>query len=219
MTSGQSTAAESFGWGDTARDWARAFVLSSHVAHKISPPPRPDLRAGTAPPERLPGPGRAASLTVLDRAERVPRPAALREASARAKLLHVFLHHEIQAAELCAWAFVAFPETPLEFRRGLLRILDDEVRHAAMYARRLEELGACYGDHAVRDWFWQRTLQCETPLHYVALMGLGFEGGNLEHAQRFSAQLANVGDGVTAGLVMMHGAGSLAARRSRRLCR
>ncbi|MEM1451962.1 MAG: DUF455 family protein, partial [Planctomycetota bacterium] len=154
-----------------------------------------------AAPLRLNGPGRAATIEVRDRADRVPKAAALREASARARLLHVFLHHEVQAAELSAWAVLAFPDTPVEFRRGLFKILDDEVRHAALYAERLDALGVRYGDHAVRDWFWQRTLGCETPVQYLALMGLGFEGGNLEHAQRFEAQLADAGDPESARLV------------------
>lgn len=198
-------------WGPTASDWARAYIRAERITDKLAPPVRPDLSAEapgcgqSVAPERLAGPGRAASLSVVDRAERIPRAGALRETSARAKLLHVFLHHEIQAAELFAWAFLAFPQAPLEFRRGLLRILDDEVRHAAMYAKRLGELGARYGDHAVRDWFWERTLQCESPLQYVALMGLGFEGGNLEHAQRFSLQLAEAGDDTSAGLVAQVG--------------
>jgi uncharacterized ferritin-like protein (DUF455 family) len=53
----------------------------------------------------------------------------------------------------------------------------------------------------VRDWFWQRTLQCDTPLQYVALMGLGFEGGNLEHARRFDGLLRGAGDLESAELV------------------
>lgn len=118
-----------------------------------------------------------------------------------ARLLHVFTHHEIQAAELCGWAILTFPETPAEFRQGLFSVMQDEVRHAALYSARIEALGASYGQHAVRDWFWERTLGCETPLQYVALMGLGFEGGNLEHANRFERQLRVAGDPVSAELV------------------
>ncbi|QDV07047.1 hypothetical protein Poly30_25660 [Planctomycetes bacterium Poly30] len=190
----------------TASEWCRAYVESSDVAEKLRPAPRPgdgdpSLGAERDLPRRLPGPGRAAHLRVLDRAEKIPKPGALVEASAVAKLLHVFLHHEIQAAELCAWAFLAFPEAPSEFRAGLLGILDDEVRHAALYAGRIEELGASYGDFPVRDWFWARTLTATTPLQYVALMGLGFEGGNLEHAARFEALLREAGDERSASLV------------------
>jgi len=118
-----------------------------------------------------------------------------------ARLLHVFTHHEIQAAELCGWALLAFPGAPDAFREELFSVMLDEVRHAACYAARLEELGAPYGTHAVRDWFWERTLGCQTPLQYVALMGLGFEGGNLEHAHRFEALLREAGDAQSAELV------------------
>ena len=41
-----------------------------------------------------------------------------------------------------AWALLAFPEAPLDFRRGLLRILDDEQRHTRMYIARVEDAGA-----------------------------------------------------------------------------
>lgn len=146
-------------------------------------------------------PGRCSGLRVQERAERIPRPAALREASARAKLLHVFLHHEIQAAELSAWAILRFPEAPEEFRRGLLGILDDEARHAHMYLGRVRELGCDYGDFAVRDWFWQRARHCRSALQYTALMGLGFEGANIDHAARFERQLREVGDDRSADLV------------------
>ena len=146
-------------------------------------------------------PGRGEALTVVERAERIPRPAALREVSARVKLLHVFLHHEIQAAELSAWAVLRFPGTPEPFRRGLLRIQNDEARHAGMYLKRIEELGGSYGDHAVRDWFWERARSVRAPEEYVALMGLGFEGANLEHAERFEGQLRAVGDAASADLV------------------
>lgn len=186
----------------TAAEWCRAYVEASDVAEKLRPAPRPpedDSDAGV--PLRLLGPGRACVLRVLDRAEKIPKPGALVEASAVAKLLHVFLHHEIQAAELCAWAYLAFPSAPAEFRSGLLGILDDEVRHAALYASRIGELGASYGDFPVRDWFWTRTLGATTPLQYVALMGLGFEGGNLEHAARFETLLREAGDERSAGMV------------------
>ncbi|MEM9802091.1 MAG: DUF455 family protein [Planctomycetota bacterium] len=187
------------------QDWAREYVLSEDLATKLAPGPRGPLAEHHREPERLGRPGRALNLVVTERAERIPRAGALSQASAVARLLHVFVHHEIQAAELCAWALLAFPETPREFREGLLGILDDEVRHAAAYARRVEELGSRYGELPVRDWFWQRTLGCETPLQYVALMGLGFEGGNLEHARRFERQLREAGDGRSADLVRQVG--------------
>jgi uncharacterized ferritin-like protein (DUF455 family) len=108
--------------------------------------------------------------------------------------MHTFLHHELQAAELMAWALLAFPETPRAFRRGLLGVLGDEVRHMGLYLGYLSSLGFTYGSFPVRDWFWERVPSCPTAAHFVALMGMGFEGGNLDHTQRFARRLRAAGD-------------------------
>src|SRR5262249_50768073 len=109
-------------------------------------------------------------------------------------VVHTFLHHELQAAELMAWAILAFPETPLAFRRGLVGIFADEVRHMGLYARHLERLGHAYGDFPVRDWFWERVPRAATAAHFVAVLGIGFEGGNLDHARRFAERFRAAGD-------------------------
>src|SRR2546430_3572368 len=44
------------------------------------------------------------SLDVVIRSAKSPGPVALRSARRRAQLVHTFLHHELQAAELMAWA-------------------------------------------------------------------------------------------------------------------
>jgi uncharacterized ferritin-like protein (DUF455 family) len=108
--------------------------------------------------------------------------------------LHTFFHHELQAAELMCWAVLAFPATDLEFRRGLLKICLDEVRHMNMYRSHIEQLGFQLGDFPVRDWFWQRVPNCETPMQFVAMMGMGLEAANLEHAVDFSQRFLDVGD-------------------------
>jgi uncharacterized ferritin-like protein (DUF455 family) len=108
--------------------------------------------------------------------------------------MHTFFHHELQAAELMAWAVLAFPDTPRELRQGLLRIALDEVRHMNMYARAIERLGHRIGEQAVRDWFWARVPSCPDPASFMAVMGLGFESANLEHAQTFAARFREAGD-------------------------
>ncbi len=189
----------------TIEAWCLDYISAEEVAAKCSPGEPPALFDGYYAPDlavcSAMAPGRGVGLRVQERAERIPRPAALREASARAKLLHVFMHHEIQAAELSAWAILRFPDAPAEFRRGLLGILDDEARHAQMYLGRVRELGSQYGDFAVRDWFWEKARHCTTPLQYTALMGLGFEGANIDHAARFERQLRDVNDERSADLV------------------
>jgi uncharacterized ferritin-like protein (DUF455 family) len=104
------------------------------------------------------------------------------------------LHHELQAAELMCWAFLRFPDAPAEFRRGLLGICLDEVRHMNLYAGHIEALGAHVGDFPVRDWFWERVPRVESPAAFVAFMGMGLEAGNLEHAGRFAERFRAVGD-------------------------
>src|SRR6202020_2570867 len=87
-----------------------------------------------------------------------------------------------------------FSNTPRAFRVALLRILLDEVRHMQMYEKYLNELGYTFGDFPVRDWFWDRVPHAPTAPHFVALMGIGFEGGNLDHTQRFAERFRAVGD-------------------------
>jgi uncharacterized ferritin-like protein (DUF455 family) len=92
------------------------------------------------------------------------------------------------------WALLAFPDTPRSFRRGLVRICLDEVRHMRMYVAHIERLGHAYGEFPVRDWFWERVAGCGSPVEYVAVMGIGFEGGNLDHAERFAERFERAGD-------------------------
>jgi uncharacterized ferritin-like protein (DUF455 family) len=133
-------------------------------------------------------------LVIQKKGLRNTRSGALKDPERRAEILHTFLHHELQAAELMGWALLLFPETPEEFRRGLLRIATDEIRHMGMYQRELERLGYTFGDFPVNDWFWERVPGATTPAHYVAAMGMGFEGGNLDHAQRFEDRFRAAGD-------------------------
>ena len=93
-----------------------------------------------------------------------------------------------------AWALLAFPDTPREFRAGLVRIALDEARHMRLYADQIERLGYSVGSFPVRDWFWQRVPACETPASFVAVMGLGFESANLEHTASFAARFREAGD-------------------------
>lgn len=178
----------------TLERWALRLIQSESLSVKFDPGPPPSEQNhedAMAAPSR---PGRPPELHVVERAPKSPSAGALVAKEARARLLHTFLHHELQAAELMAWAILAFPETPEAFRRGLASIACDEVRHMRMYRAHLRTLGFEFGDFPVRDWFWQRVPTCTTPLAFVALMGLGFEGGNLEHATRFAELFRQVGD-------------------------
>lgn len=92
------------------------------------------------------------------------------------------------------WALLAFAEAEEEFRRGLVRVCLDEIRHMNGYKTHIETLGFRVGDFAVRDWFWTRVPRCESKIAFVAVMGMGFEAANLEHAPLFADRFEHAGD-------------------------
>jgi uncharacterized ferritin-like protein (DUF455 family) len=178
----------------TVERWAYDYVRSTSLAHKLTPPPRPDRWEASPRIIRLDAPGRPPELRPIARPPKTPRKGALRDPRKRAQLVHTFFHHELQAAELMAWAVLAFADAPHDIRRGFVRITDDEIRHARLYAAHLERLGSRVGAFGVRDWFWTRVAQARDPAQFVALLGIGFEGGNLDHAARFAAAFREAGD-------------------------
>jgi uncharacterized ferritin-like protein (DUF455 family) len=182
----------------TVERWAWDYITTCDLGHKLAPPPPPDVYEARPPVRWLAAPGRPAELSVARTSPR--RPASLVHPHKRAQVLHTFCHHELQAAELMCWALLAFPDTPRSFRRGLLGICRDEIRHMAMYAEHIERLGSSFGSHPVRDWFWERITGCRSAVEYVAVMGIGFEGGNLDHADRFADRFEQAGDVEAAGL-------------------
>lgn len=185
----------------TVEGWCEALIHARTLEGKLQPEPCPAAWSQPPPsPHRIPAPGRPADWKVVERSPKTPRPGALVRPETRAQLLHTFLHHELQAAELMAWAVLAFPETPIEYRRGLLGILEDELRHARMYLGHLGSLGFEFGAFPVRDWFWQRVATVDSPAAFCAVMGMGFEGANLEHTANFAARFRTAGDEVGARL-------------------
>lgn len=168
-------------------------MTSTSLAHKLAPPAPPASWNERAQRVVIEEPGRPFELEVLEKSRKSPR--SLVHPHKRAELMHTFLHHELQAAELMAWAICAFPDTPLAFRKGLLGICRDELRHLGLYSAHLEVLGKPFGSFPVNDWFWKRVPGPDvTPTQFVARLGIGFEGGNLDHGARFTALFAEAGD-------------------------
>jgi uncharacterized ferritin-like protein (DUF455 family) len=178
----------------TVERWAWDYVGSVDLGHKLAPPAPPRAWEEGAPARRIAAPGRPPELAPSTKKLRTPGPVALQKPERRAELLHTFLHHELQAAELMGWAILAFPEAPRAFKAGLLSIARDEIRHMAIYEERLRALGSRFGAFPVRDWFWFRVPAAESPAAFVATMGMGFEGANLDHARRFADRFRAAGD-------------------------
>lgn len=194
----------------TVEAWALAFLATDRLEEKLAPPRPPARWAATRPPEPPARPGRPAGLEVATNTRRSVRRGTLRHLPRRARLVHTFAHHELQAAELMAWALLAFADAEPAFRRGLLGICTDELRHLGMYRHWLEEHGYRFGSFPVRDWFWERVPRCRTPVQFVALMGMGLEGGNLDHTERHAGWFREVGDAAAARLTEQVGAEEIA---------
>ena len=177
---------------DTVEAWAIEYISTCSLTHKLFPPPPPKVFERAPRSRRLPSPGRPPELVPAHR--RLTLAEDLSPPSARAKLLHTFFHHELQAAELMMWALLAFADAEPRFRAGLIGICLDEIRHMNAYRAHIERLGFRIGAFPVRDWFWKRVPACDTKLSFVALMGMGFEGANLEHAPYFGERLLAAGD-------------------------
>lgn len=175
-------------------DWAEAYIRGADFASKLAPTKPPAEFRGNAAPLRAIRPGRGPQFRVSEHGIKSSGKRQLASVAARARLLHTFLHHELQAAELMAWAILAFPDAPERLRRGLLGILLDEVRHMNLYAEILSERGFALGAFEVRDWFWERVPHARTIDSFLATMGIGFEGANLDHTARFAKRFRDVGD-------------------------
>lgn len=185
----------------TFERWAWDYVTGDVLARKLAPSPLPHGSAegeGAWEPapvsRRALRPGRPATLVQAAKKPKTPTGQALRDPHKRAQLLHVFLHHELQAAELFCWATLTFVDAPRALRLGWLRLALDEARHMRLYEAELARLGHALGDFPVRDWFWERVPACPSALSFLALVGVGFEGGNLDHGARFAVMLEEAGD-------------------------
>ncbi len=187
----------------TVERWCFELVTTCDLARKVAPPDTRNTSSfdDLTAPIRILAPGRPSELRVVARSPRTPPAGALVRTEARAQLVHTFVHHEMQAAELFAWAVLAFPQTPREFKAGLLRLCREELAHLALYAAHLETLGHHIGDFPVRDWFWERVVHCTTPAMFVAFQGLGLEGANLEHSARFATLFRAAGDEIGARIL------------------
>jgi uncharacterized ferritin-like protein (DUF455 family) len=180
--------------------WALHYISSTDLRVKLAPPPTPDEFCTHMAPLRIAQPGRPPELKPAPRGQRLPKPQAFTQAKHRARALHSFFHNELQAAELMCWALLAFCDAEPEFRRGLVRVCWDEIRHMQLYRAHIEYLGFAIGDFGVRDWFWSRVPACPSKLSFVAVMGMGLEAANLEYAPSFAAHFRAVGDEAGAAL-------------------
>ncbi|HKI05644.1 MAG TPA: DUF455 family protein [Thermoanaerobaculia bacterium] len=182
------------------RDFARTVLFTEDVDLKLAPPPGGLTDLDPGPPLRVLEPGRPPDLRFASGVE-VPSIEGMPDSAQRPRILHALANHELQAAELFAWALLAFPGAPADFRRGLLRILEDEQRHTRMYIARVEDAGARFGDFPVNGYFWGKVETITTPLRFLCAMSLTFENANLDHTLDYAEAARRAGDLKTAAVI------------------
>lgn len=185
------------------RAFAERILASPSLEAKLAPPDGPLTDEAPGAPVIRDRPARPLGLAIRTKKTRVamPRARSLGDPRKRAICLHFFANHELQALELMAFALLAWPAAPGGFRRGVAETLRDEQRHLALYLARMEELGLRFGAIPVTDYFWQQSKWWATPLHYLAALSLGFEGGNLDRAPMYEELFRAAGDERSAALM------------------
>lgn len=181
------------------RAYCLALLEADTLAGKLRPPPTDLTDETPGPALRVRGPVRPKALR-HDPMQRVkvPRLAGMVDPEQRARIIHSLANHELQAAELFAWALLLFPEMPAAFRRGCLGILAEEQDHCRRYVERLRALDHDFGDFGVTAHFWKKCERVQTPLEFVCVMGLTFENANLDFALEHAEAARAVGDQETA---------------------
>ncbi len=181
------------------RAFAARVLDAETLDEKLAPPPRDLADDAPGAAERRAAPARPPGLAIARGGDvRVPPPEGMCDPAQRKRILHALANHELQAAELFAWALLAFPEAPAPFRRGCVAILADEQRHCRLYLERLAAHGGRFGDLPLSGLFWRRIDALRTPLDFVCTLGLTFENANLDFSLEHVRTARAAGDEETA---------------------
>lgn len=127
---------------------------------------------------------------------KVPFPSVdkLHDNTTRGKVFHFFANHELLALELMALALLKFPDAPPAFRSGLMRTINEEQKHMALYKEHMGRMGVEFGEIPVNDFFWTCLSPMRSPLEFVTQMSLTFEQANLDYSLYYADAFRKVGD-------------------------
>jgi len=158
--------------------------------------PDADSRA----PEPIGEPGRPVRPQLVPQRQ-VPHR-GLGTSEGRAALVHAVAHIEFNAINLAWDAVYRFRGMPLDYYRNWASCANDEARHFAMLAKRLDELGYSYGDFDAHNGLWE---MAEKTAHHdtarMALVPRVLEARGLDVTPGMIERLRGVGDEATIAIL------------------
>ncbi len=149
-------------------------------------------------------PGRTKRLEFDNEQVKFPRSASFHLEEKRGLALHFFANHELLAIEMMAAALLVYPDTSrdmIQFKKGLIKTIQDEQKHLKMYLARMKEFGVELGDFPLNDFFWRSMEKCKTPSQFYSAMAMTFESANLDFAQFYEESFRAVEDFKTAEIM------------------
>ncbi|HEB77819.1 MAG TPA: ferritin-like domain-containing protein [Methylothermaceae bacterium] len=120
----------------------------------------------------------------------------------RIALLHAIAHIEFSAIQLHWDNLQRFPAMPQKYYRDWLQVILEELNHFCLLRRRLNQLGADYGDLPVHGGLWQVAVDtCGDVLERMALVPRCMEARGLDVTPGMIDSLDRAGDGESAGIL------------------
>jgi uncharacterized ferritin-like protein (DUF455 family) len=177
-----------------ANDLAKQILTSSNIEDKLF---TPDIITDEIliSPLIIDSPARSIDLEFKRREKKEKLPKNLLHIDEnRAVCLHRFAGHELLAVEVMAYALLAFPDAPKNFRKGLIRTLLEEQEHVRLYQKALGRFGKKLGDYPLYKHFWRLVPHLNTLSSYVSVMSLTLEMANLDFAPYYGSIFEKVGD-------------------------
>lgn len=114
--------------------------------------------------------------------------------SATCSMLHREYNNEVQNAEIAAQSLVDFPDAPWEVRLQLARQVWDEVRHAQLFLRRVEQLGGRKGCSPIKNGDWGIVGMIDTLAGRLLVQNRLFEGGVMDSFRQVARGFREAGD-------------------------
>ncbi len=153
-----------------------------------------------APPEPIRPPGRPGKPALVS-----PRDAPARglgSVEGRAAFVHAIAHIEFNAINLALDAAYRFRGMPAQFYSDWLSVADDEARHHALLATRLQDLGFKYGDFDAHNGLWEMAEKtADSCLARMALVPRVLEARGLDVTPGMITRLRGLGDQASADVL------------------